>query len=74
MAESFVAVCDMILKFHNLSAKFTCNFDDYIIHETRKFTSFYLKHSNQDALALTLLIYFVVTNFFIISLLVGFLK
>ena len=27
MAESFVAVCDMLLKFHNLSAKFVCNFN-----------------------------------------------
>ena len=67
MAENFVVVCDMILKFHNLS-------DDYIIHETRKIMSFYLKRSNQDALALTLLVFFVVTNFFIISLIVGFLK
>ena len=28
MAESFVAVCDMRLKFHNLSAKLVCNFDE----------------------------------------------
>ena len=26
MAENFVAVCDMLLKFHKLSAKFVCNF------------------------------------------------
>ena len=28
MAESFVAVCDMRLKFHNLPAKFACNFNE----------------------------------------------
>ena len=28
MAESFVAVCDMLLKFHNLSAKYGCNFNE----------------------------------------------
>ena len=28
MAESFVAVCDMLLKFHNLSAKFVCSFNE----------------------------------------------
>ena len=30
------------------------NFNDYIIYQARKFSSFYLKHSNQDALSLTL--------------------
>ena len=28
VAESFVAVCDMLLKFHNLSAKFYCIFNE----------------------------------------------
>ena len=28
MAESFAAVCDTLLKFHNLSAKFVYNFDE----------------------------------------------
>ena len=28
MAESFVAACDMLLKFHNLSAKFECKFNE----------------------------------------------
>ena len=28
MAESFVAVCDTLLKFHNLSAKFAYNFNE----------------------------------------------
>ena len=27
MAESFIAVCDILLKFNNLSAKFVCNFN-----------------------------------------------
>ena len=32
MAESFVAVCDILLKFHNLSAKFVCSFNEQIMH------------------------------------------
>ena len=28
MAESFVVVCDMLLKFHNLPVKFVCNFNE----------------------------------------------
>ena len=28
MAENFVAVWDIFLKFHNLSAKFVCNFNE----------------------------------------------
>ena len=28
MAESFVAVCNKLLKFHNQSAKFVCNFNE----------------------------------------------
>ena len=28
MVESFVAVHNMLLKFHNLFAKFTCNFNE----------------------------------------------
>ena len=31
-AENFVAVFDMLLKFHNLSVKFVCNFNEKIIH------------------------------------------
>ena len=50
MAENFLTVCDMLLKFHNLSAKFACNFNDYIIHRTKNFLSFYSKLSKQDAL------------------------
>ena len=43
--ESFVAICDMLLKFHNLPAKFACSFNGYIIHQTKQFSPFYLKHS-----------------------------
>ena len=28
MAETFAAVCNTLLKFHNLSAKFACNFNE----------------------------------------------
>ena len=27
MAESFAVVCDKLLKFHNLSSKFACDFN-----------------------------------------------
>ena len=74
MAESFATVCNMLLKFHDLPAKFANHFNDYIIHQTRKISTFYLKHSDQDAQSLILLILSDVTNFIIISLLVGFLK
>ena len=72
--RKFCSCLRHVLKFRNLSAKFASNFNDYIIHQIRKFSSFYLKHSNHDALSLTLLIFFGVTIFFIISLLVAFLK
>ena len=74
MAENFVAVCDILLKFHNLSVKFVYKFNEKIIHQTRNFLSFYLNHNKHDALSLTLIIIFDVTNLFIISLLVEFLK
>ena len=28
MTESFVAVCNILLKLHSLSAKFACNFNE----------------------------------------------
>ena len=74
MAESFVAIYDILLKSHNLSAKFGHNFNENIIYLTRKFSPFYLKHGKQDALPLILLITFDVTNLFNISILVGFQK